>query len=290
MSANRPRRHGVYWRAVACAVVATAGAFAAHAQLASGTAHVSIVTHSGTQVYDANQLLDNARLAEVPLAGDPFYGKVARTYLAVPMTALIDPETLHPDQNIEFRSTDGFVATMPARALLNRAPSQPRAWLAIEPPIARWPVLPAGGNATPGPFALIWSGPGADRVWTERWPYQVAQVSLAPSPLDRWPQLKVDDATGSLVRQGQQVFIAQCFVCHQFAGAGVARVGPDLNKPMSPTQYFQPAALEKYIRDPASVRDWPGRRMEAFPVERLSDGDLKALIAFLAHKTAPAPD
>ena len=40
---------------------------------------------------------------------------------------------------------------------------------------------------------------------------------------------------------------------------------------MNPVDYFQPAALRRYIRNPASVRDWPGRSMPAFPPDQLSD-------------------
>jgi mono/diheme cytochrome c family protein len=248
------------------------------------SAELKIVRQDGTQTSDAGQLLESPRLAEVPLTKDPFYGMLPRTYLAVPLTALIDPDMLTGDPSFQFRSVDGFVATVPARALLNRDPSRPTAWIAIEPPAAKWPPLPGRGSATAGPFALIWSGPGAEQVWSERWPYQVVAISQTASAEDRWPQLKVAEAASANVRQGQHVFIAQCMVCHQLAGAGDSHVGPDLNKPMSPTQYFAPGILAKYIRDPASVRDWPRRQMEAFPEERLSDADLGALIEYLGAK------
>lgn len=52
---------------------------------------------------------------------------------------------------------------------------------------------------------------------------------------------------------------------------------------MNPVDYFQPAALRRYIRNPASVRDWPGRVMPAFPPDQLSDRELEQIVAYLAY-------
>lgn len=259
-------------------------AIPSRANAASGDGEVVVIQRTGAKSYDAAELYESPRLAEVALGKDPFYGSVSRTYLAVPMATLLDASLATQRKSIEFRSTDGFVATIPASALLNADPLKPTAWLAVEPPNAPWPRLPGGARGTAGPFALIWSGLGGDKVWSERWPYQVAEIRVVPAPEERWPSLGLDADASAEVQRGRDVFIAQCFVCHQFGGAGTARIGPDLNWPMSPTQYFLPGALEKYIRNPASVRDWPERRMEAFPVDRLADEDLKALISFLGAK------
>jgi len=48
-------------------------------------------------------------------------------------------------------------------------------------------------------------------------------------------------------------------------------------------EYFQLSALRRYLRDPASVRNWPEQKMPGFGPERLSEGDLDAVIAYLAH-------
>jgi hypothetical protein len=60
-------------------------------------------------------------------------------------------------------------------------------------------------------------------------------------------------------------------------------MGPDLNQPMNPTEYFQQPALRRYLRDPASVRTWPEQKMPGFGPELLSEGELDAVIAYLAH-------
>jgi cytochrome c2 len=54
---------------------------------------------------------------------------------------------------------------------------------------------------------------------------------------------------------------------------------------MNPTEYFQPAALRKYLRDPTSVRDWDGQAMPGFGPGVIAEPDLDALIAYLGHMT-----
>lgn len=72
-------------------------------------------------------------------------------------------------------------------------------------------------------------------------------------------------------------------VCHRMNGAGDAAVGPDLNLPRNPTEYFQAWALRAYIRDPKSIREWSGMKMPGFDKTRLSDPDLDAIIAYLGY-------
>jgi mono/diheme cytochrome c family protein len=73
--------------------------------------------------------------------------------------------------------------------------------------------------------------------------------------------------------------------------AGSATVGPDLNLPMNPTEYFQPAALKRYIREPRSVRRWGGMRMEDFGPDAMSDREIDLVIDYLRYmagrKTVP---
>ena len=66
-------------------------------------------------------------------------------------------------------------------------------------------------------------------------------------------------------------------------GAGAADVGPDLGRPMSPLQYLTAKGLRGLIRDPKAVRTWPQQQMPAFNETMISEADLDALIAYLAH-------
>ena len=68
-------------------------------------------------------------------------------------------------------------------------------------------------------------------------------------------------------RAGETMFVKHCIACHKIDGGGSSVLGPDLNKPMNPVEYFQPAALRRYLRDPASVRHWPDQKMPGFAPE-----------------------
>ncbi|MDO9355804.1 MAG: hypothetical protein Q7T55_19055, partial [Solirubrobacteraceae bacterium] len=118
----------------------------------------------GVTALETGQLLHRSDLASVPLAGDAFYGKKARTYRAVPVTWLVDASKVPAGATVQFRATDGFVAAIPATLLLNRDRAKPVAWIAVDDPAQPWPPLPKRGAGSPGPFALIWSGPGAAAV------------------------------------------------------------------------------------------------------------------------------
>ena len=59
-----------------------------------------------------------------------------------------------------------------------------------------------------------------------------------------------------------------------------------MNKPMSPTEYFTRGGLHALIRDPRSVRHWPGLLMPAFPVDQMSDHEIDLVIEYLAHMAA----
>jgi mono/diheme cytochrome c family protein len=79
--------------------------------------------------------------------------------------------------------------------------------------------------------------------------------------------------------------------CHKLNGAGASDVGPDLNRPMNPTEYMTPTGLHALIRDPKSVRTWPEQRMSGFSPAAVSDAEIDEIIAYLKHmagrKAAP---
>jgi hypothetical protein len=64
---------------------------------------------------------------------------------------------------------------------------------------------------------------------------------------------------------------------------GESELGPDLNVPMNVTQYWRRDALTVLVRDPQKVRYWPEGTMPSFPIEQLSEEDLKLLLEYLTH-------
>jgi mono/diheme cytochrome c family protein len=80
--------------------------------------------------------------------------------------------------------------------------------------------------------------------------------------------------------RGLQVYVANCAVCHQLNGGGDASIGPDLNRPYSPVEYFHEKYLRKLIRNPASVRTWKASLMPGFTSKMISDDSLDDLLAY----------
>ncbi|HMC45176.1 MAG TPA: cytochrome c, partial [Caballeronia sp.] len=191
--------------------------------------------------------------------------------------------TLPADAELQITATDGFVTNLPAALVHGDSGHGATPWLAIEPQDKRWPRTSKGADV--GPFYLVWINPGASGVMSEQWPYQINAIRVVASRAAKWPQLAVDDSVpaNSPVRRGQTLFATQCMVCHRMNGAGDASVGPDLNLPRNPTEYFQAWALRAYIRDPKSIREWSGMKMPGFDKANLSDPDLDAIIAYLGY-------
>ncbi|VWB90734.1 cytochrome C [Burkholderia aenigmatica] len=251
-------------------------------QRAFAESALELATGDTPRSFTPQALLARPDAATIRVPRDIAYGK-PMTFRAVPFADLLG-DTLPADGVLETRAADGFAAQLPLELARHRAPAGAVAWLAIEDPAHPWPTLP-GKAVSAGPFYLVWLGPKASSVRGEQWPYQIVRVTIESSPLARWPSLAVDAAlpANDPARAGQHLFVTQCLACHRIDGAGSSHAGPDLNTPMNPVDYFQPAALRRYIRNPASVRDWPGRSMPAFPPDQLSDRELDQIVAYLAY-------
>ncbi|UVE68010.1 cytochrome c [Burkholderia pyrrocinia] len=252
-------------------------------QRASAQSALELETDGTARALTRQTLLARPDATEIHVPRDIAYGR-PMTFRAVPFAALLGDTPLPADGVLETRAADGFAAQLPLDLVRRRAPAGAVAWLAIEDSAHPWPKLP-GKRVSAGPFYLVWLGPDASSVRGEQWPYQIVRVTIESSPVARWPSLAVDAALpeSDPARAGQRLFITQCLACHRVDGAGSSHAGPDLNTPMNPVDYFQPAALRRYIRNPASVRDWPGRSMPAFPPDQLSDRELDQIVAYLAY-------
>jgi mono/diheme cytochrome c family protein len=229
-----------------------------------------------------SSLLLHPAARDVEISADPSYKRPMR-YRAVPLTALLAGFPIPDLGTLEGKATDGFVAQIPLEPALGRGNAQ--ALIAIEPAETPWPKLP-GKNVSAGPFYLIWVDGEAQGIGPEQWPYQLASLSVVQAPELRWPQITVrhnPKLPPTAARLGQNVFIKHCFACHQMNGGGEATVGPDLNLPMNPTEYFQPQALRRYLRDPASVRSWPEQKMPPISREQMNDAELEQVVAYLQH-------
>lgn len=244
-----------------------------------------------TRSFTRDAMLAMPEAATIEVAKDATYGG-PMTYRAVPVAPLLAGLTVPPDSVIEAVAVDGFAAQLPLDLVLNTKSGKAIAWLAIEPADKPWPKI-GGKDYTAVPFYIVWTGADLKNVRSEYWAYQAAKLVSREEPAARWPQLAVDAslAADDPARAGQAVFIAQCLHCHKLNKAGASDVGPDLNLPMNPTEYMTAVGLHRLIRDPKSVRTWPGQRMTGFGPDHLSDHDIDLLVAYLkhmaGHKEAP---
>lgn len=245
---------------------------------------LTITVGNDTRSFTRRELLMRPEATTIEVARDVTY-RVPMTYRAVPVASLLAGITLPRDSVIEAVALNGFIAQLPPDLLLNTDERKAVAWLAIEPADRPWPPIPRK-DVSAGPFYIVWTGADVGSIRSEQWPYQMANLVSQPSPAARWPALAVDSALPSTdpVRAGQALFVVQCLTCHKLNGAGAANVGPDLNVPQNPTEYFMPQGLHDLIRNPRTVRTWPSQAMPGFPPDYLSDHEIDLIIAYLKHR------
>lgn len=239
------------------------------------------------QRFTIDQLLRRPDAVTLSVSGDVYHSAV--TYRGVPLLAILGDSTDPRFDTIEAKARDGFASQLPL-ALINRAVNGGAvAYVAIEDPAHPWPHLPRRTD-TAGPFYLIWDHPERSAVTREQWPYQLSRLTLVESPIHRWTQLAVPAAIAAdaPARHGQEVFIIQCLPCHRLNGGGASDTGPDLGRPMNPTQYLTESGLRAIIRNPRAVRTWPGQQMIGFSKAIIPDDDLDALVAYLRTMAVPA--
>lgn len=236
--------------------------------------------------FSQSQLLARGDTQALEIQADVAYGR-AMTYMAVPLLSLLGSDADGFD-TIEARATDGFVSQIPRSLVTKSRTGGSSAWIAVEEPRKQWPRLPKKTSSA-GPFFLVWQHPERSKIGPEQWPYALASLSGVRSPERRWPQMAVAAALPATApaRQGLSVFVKHCLSCHKINGAGEASIGPDLARPMSPTEYMTENGLRQLIRDPSRVRSWPEQKMAGFDTDVLSDTELGDLIAYLGHMAKP---
>ncbi|WP_188394316.1 cytochrome c [Oxalicibacterium flavum] len=222
-------------------------------------------------------LLRHPETKVITIPDDPSYRRTM-SYQAIPLSAIV--RDLRGIDTLQFRSADGFVANIPGELFRSAA----QAWIAIEPATRPWPPLKEDGPSA-GAFYLVWLQPEQGGVSPEQWPFQIVAISNVAALTVRYPQLLPDaledDPQQQAVQRGLRQFLAQCASCHRLNGGGDAALGPDLNLPFNPTEYFHEDFLRRLIREPAAVRAWPQSAMPGFGEAVLSETDLDDLLAYL---------
>ncbi len=247
--------------------------------LPASAAQLSIELDHTRKTWQTADLLEHPNVQTVQIVDDVSY-KRTMTYRAIPLAVLLPGLT--PESHLQAVALDGFAAELTAAPLLQK--NGARAWLAVEDPAHPWPAL-AEGKPSAGPFYLVWTDPQAGPISPEQWPFQISGIKQLKTVAERFPALLPDPklAANDPVNQGFEVFQKNCLACHRLNGAGDAQVGPDLNIPYNPTEYFGGNFLKRYIRDPQSLRHWPQAKMPAFTASVLPDNELDLLVGYLKH-------
>ena len=263
----------------ACALKPILALFALLLSLPAAAAQLIIELDHTHKTWETAELLKHPDAQTVQIVDDVSY-KRNMTYRAVPLAVLLPG--LKSANHLQAVALDGFAAELAAAPLLEK--NGARAWLAVEDPAHPWPPL-AQGKPSAGPFYLVWTNPQAGRISPEQWPFQVSRFKQLQTVSERFPALLPDPklAANDPINQGFALFQKNCLACHRLNGGGDAQMGPDLNVPYNPTEYFSGDFLKRYIRDPQSLRHWPQAKMPAFTASVLPDNELDLLVGYLRH-------
>jgi mono/diheme cytochrome c family protein len=236
--------------------------------------------------YSRNQLLQRKDITTLRIDYDPTYPGKKMVYKAIPVASLLDPATVPADATLQFLCLDGFSASMDVGRVMNKNKDQAVAYLAIEEKKKKWPPIKSPVDQhSAGPFYLVWVNPKASNIGQEEWPFQLVGFEVRPPLRATNPAIFPAEGIGPdhAISRGFGVFKKNCFTCHTMNLQGEAKLGPDLNVPMSPIEYFKEDALKALIRNPQSVRAWPLSKMSAFPKDVISDQEMDDLMDYLKH-------
>ena len=231
------------------------------------------------ETFTKESLLARPDVETIVINNNPAYKNITLTYTGIKLCNLLSKQTIATDSKITFIAADGFASAIPAQLLLTCDANHPTAYLAVEGD-KKWPALPHGTGSA-GPYTVIWQTHGT-ALSAEYWPWQVISIDLTANTQANasLPKPKTNDLS---VIKGYELFQANCAACHRMNGIGMSHLGPDLNQPLNPVEYFKNTTLLKqFIRNPQSIRYFKEDRMPGVK-EALSESELNALIRFLSY-------
>lgn len=255
----------------------------------AAAAEPTLTVAQGAQIrtYALSELLAHPAIVDVQTdASDEGYKRPMR-YRGVPIETLLPGLGKLGDASVQFIALDGYAPAITAKRLTGVGAA--RAYLAVEPSAGPWPAL-APNKPSAGPFYLVWSNAAGAGVAPSEWPYQIASIRVQSALAVRFPKIVPDSSAQPEVWSGFAAYEKHCFGCHTINRQGDAKMGPDLNVPMNPIEYFTENALKKLVRDPKSVRAWNAGVMPGFDSSRLGEAELDSIIAYLTHMVGKKPE
>ena len=106
-----------------------------------------------------------------------------------------------------------------------------------------------------GPLYLVWDNlqsPALRQEGAADMPYQLIAIELSTFAA-RFPRLVPPADASPAAKQGFLHFRKHCLACHTINGEGGGKA-PELNYPVSVTEYIRPEYLRRWLDEPASIR------------------------------------
>lgn len=247
---------------------------------------LTIETPTKSKSFSTTDLL-KMDVAHLTMNNSRAYLGITMKYEAVKLCEILKPFHVKQSDTVELISSDNFAVLVPAKYVLNCANHTPIGYLAIETADKPWPKLlhnnPDKSHAdegTAGPFAVIWVN--AANLSNEYWAWKVVTIKVHDK-LDPKIYLNAPSTDDKQVLNGYHIYVSHCAACHTINKIGKAVIGPDLNIPRNPTEYYSDVTLKKFIRDPQSVRKKKNDHMSGTSEETLSNKDLNDLVVYLRY-------
>ncbi|WP_454783234.1 c-type cytochrome [Legionella sp. WA2022007384] len=241
-----------------------------------------IVTPNKSFTLTRDELLSHRDLTQVTINNDRAYPNKVMHHKAIPLCKLLASLHIGKQDIIELIAKDNFHVYVPAHKIMDCSKNASIAMLAIEPK-SRWPIIDNHTGLTAGPYEIIWLYPERSYISPEYWAWSVTSIKVTPE-LNYLHVLSPPKTTNASIANGYKIYISHCEGCHRINKVGKSDIGPDLNCPKNPLDYYPDITqLKKFIRDPKSVRSLPQGRMTGSDKQSLSDKDMDDLIKFFSY-------
>lgn len=199
---------------------------------------------------------------------------------AIKLRSLFDSLRITPKGSIKIIAKDNFYAYVTNKELNNSERLKATPYLVVQENNKLWPKINGNYEAV-GSFSLIWIGVNAKDVSREKWVRNISTIDILEKSVE--PELKnaVPVNLDNRQKKGYKIFTDNCAGCHSLNLKGQLNIGPDLNFPMNPLEYYSESVFKSYIRDPQSIRYYKNAKMEGFGKELISEQELNDLISFM---------
>lgn len=265
--------------------------FSQYAYSLPDTAILEVMTPTSSTTFTRTMLL-TFPVYHININNSRAYLNRPMSYQAIKLCDILKPYHLSATDTVELISSDNFSAILPASVITNCSNKTAIGFIAIEPEHKPWPQLKYNNpdknhpdDGTAGPLAVIWVHPEKSYISNEYWAWKLVKIKIHHQLVENM-YLRAPNTKNKRILNGYHAYISRCAGCHTINKIGNAVIGPDLNTPKNPTEYFESdAQFKKFIRDPQSVRVKANDRMSGTNEEFLSNKDLDDLIIYLKYMT-----